>query len=193
MNVEDITKKDWVLKIQKGDEQAFECLFKEHYYHLSRFAWRYVKSKAIAEELVQEVFANIWENRRSWSPSGPIRGYLYQAVKHRALDHLKHEEVRQEYDPKWMKNKENPTIDFEDSRRKQQLKQAINKEIEALPSRSKMTYKLHRYDGLTYREIAEVMDVSVKTVESQMTRTLKRLRKRLSYLLPFLLVATLAI
>lgn len=193
MNVEDITKKDWIKKIRKGDEQAFESLFKAYYYHLSRFAWRYVKSKAIAEELVQEVFANIWENRHSWSPTESLKAYLYQAVKHRALDHLKHEEVRQEYDPKWMKKKENPTINFEDPRRRKQLRQAINKEIEDLPPRSKMTYKLHRYDGLTYREIAEVMDVSVKTVESQMTRTLKRLRKRLSYLLPFLLVATLAV
>ncbi|MCW9706485.1 RNA polymerase sigma-70 factor [Fodinibius salsisoli] len=191
MGVEETAKKNRIYKIQKGDEHTFECLFKEYYLHLTRFAWRYVKSKAIAEELVQEVFANIWENRSTWSPAGPIKAYLYQAVKHRALDHLKHEEVRQEYDPKWMDNKEHPTIDFEDQFRRKQLRKAIKKEIEALPSRSKMTYKLHRYDGLTYKEIAQVMDVSVKTVESQMTRTLKRLRERLAYLLPFILVATL--
>lgn len=188
MNVENSIRNDWIQKIQKGDEQAFEDLFKEHYYQLSRFAWRYVKSKAIAEELVQEVFANIWENREDWSPTGPIKPYLYQAVKHQSLDHLKHQEVKQKYDPKWVEKKENPTIDFEDPRHKKQLRKAIMKEVEALPSRSKMTYKLHRHDGLTYKEIAEVMDISVKTVESQMTRTLKRLRNRLSYLLPFLVV-----
>jgi RNA polymerase sigma-70 factor (ECF subfamily) len=193
MDVKDKDEKLWIADIQKGDEGAFERLFKTYYFDLSRFVWRYVESKAIAEELVQEVFADIWENRAQWNPTRSLKLYLYQSVKHRALDYLKHEKVREKYDPKWMKKKENPTIDFQDPRREQQVRAAINREIEALPTRSKMTYKLHRYDGLTYKEIAEVMDVSVKTVESQMTRTLKRLRKRLSYLLPFLLFASLTV
>ncbi len=101
--------------------------------------------------------------------------------------------IRDKYDPQWMKKREHSVLNFQDSRRQQQIRDAISKEIEALPPRSKMTYKLHRHDGLTYQEIAEVMDVSVKTVESQMTRTLKRLRKRLSHLLPFILIASLTV
>lgn len=194
MGVKDNNEERWIANIQKGDEEAFERLFKAYYFDLSRFVWRYVESKAIAEELVQEVYANIWENRAQWNPTSSLKLYLYQSVKHQALDYLKHEKVRDKYDPKWMAaKKENATLDFRDSRREQQIREAIRREVEALPSRSKMTYKLHRYDGLTYKEIAEVMDVSVKTVESQMTRTLKRLRKRLSYLLPFLLVAALTV
>lgn len=188
MTAEENCEKAWILNIQKGDQVAFERLFKTYYFKLTRFAWRYVKSKAIAEELVQEVFANIWENREHWQPTESLKLYLYQSVKYQALDYLKHEQVREEYDPQWMERRDNPTIDFEDPRRKQQIREAINREIEALPPRSKMTYKLHRYDGLTYKEISEVMDISVKTVESQMTRTLKRLRESLSYLLQFLLV-----
>jgi RNA polymerase sigma-70 factor (ECF subfamily) len=63
------------------------------------------------------------------------------------------------------------------------------KAIEELPPRGKQAFKLHRYDGLTYKEIAQVMDVSVKTVESQMMRTLKKLRASLSHLLPFIVLA----
>ncbi len=73
---------------------------------------------------------------------------------------------------------------FEEKYREQQIRDAITKAVEELPTRSKMTYKLHRYDGLKYEEIAEVMGISVKTVESQMTRTLKILREQLTYLLP---------
>ncbi len=183
----------WVDQITEGDHRSFEKLFKSYYLPLTRFSWRYVGSKAIAEELVQEIFFEIWEDRKNLNIVESVRSYLYKAVKHRSLNHLKHQRVKSEYDTKWMaKKKEKTTIEYEDSARIEQIKEAIEKAIEELPPRSKMTYKLHRYDGLTYQEIADVMDVSVKTVESQMTRTLKMLRERLSYLLPFLLVAVMA-
>lgn len=180
----------WVENIRKGDHQAFEKLFKCYYLPLTRFSWRYVKSKAVAEELVQEIFSEIWEDRRELNIVESVRSYLYKAVKHRSLNYLKHQRIEFKYDRRWIEEKETvATIDFTDQERIEQIKEAIQKAVEELPPRSKMTYKLHRYDGLTYREIAEVMDVSVKTVESQMTRTLKILRERLSHLLPFLLVA----
>jgi RNA polymerase sigma-70 factor (ECF subfamily) len=169
-------------KIREGHEQAFEQLFKEYYFKLSRFVWRYVESKAIAEEIVQAVFADIWEDRAEWGPEN-TKSYLFSAVKNRAISHLRHQQVRIKYDSQWRDDEEHTTIEIDDKAREKRLQKAIKAEIEALPARSKMTFKLHRYDGLTYKEIAEVMDVSVKTVESQMTRTLKRLRKRLSYLL----------
>lgn len=188
MGTDKNNQQSWIANIQAGDEESFELLFKKYYLPLSRFVWRYVNSKAVAEELVQEVFADIWDERTQWSPRQSLQAYLYQTVKNRALDYLKHQKVRQEYDPEWMEQKENPTINFKDDRREERIRRAIQREIEKLPARSKMTFKLHRYDGLTYKEIADVMDVSVKTVESQMTRTLKRLRERLSHLLSLALI-----
>jgi RNA polymerase sigma-70 factor (ECF subfamily) len=179
-----VHRKEFIEKIQQGDEQAFEQLFKEYYFPLSRFAWRYVKSKAVAEELVQDVFTVIWEEQAGWQPTGSMRTYLYQMVKSQSIDYLRHRQVQRKYDPQWMEEQAQPPIYFEDSSEKKQLQEAIKREIETLPPRSKMAFKLHRYDGLTYKEIAEVMDISVKTVESQMSRTLKRLRERLSHLLP---------
>ncbi len=179
-----VHKQEFIEKIRQGDEEAFEQLFNEHYLKLSRFAWRYVKSKAVAEELAQDVFADIWDEHTEWQPAGPIRTYLYQVVKNKAIDYLRHRQVQREYDPQWMEEQEQPAVHFEDPAEKEQIQEAIKREIEALPARSKMIFKLHRYDGLTYKEIAEVMDISIKTVESQMTRTLKRLRERLSHLLP---------
>lgn len=182
----------WIERIRDGDEQAFELLFKEYYLPLTRFAWRYVHSKAVAEELVQELFTILWEKREDWNQQkGSIRSYLYKSVRNLSLNYIKHQNVKKQYDHQWMEQKENPEIQFRDEYREEQVRKAISRAIEELPERSKMTYKLHRYDGLTYEEIAEVMDVSVKTVESQMTRTLKILRERLAWLLPFLIVGLL--
>ena len=174
----------WVKNIQKGDHASFKELFQEYYFLLTRFAWRYVKSKAVAEELVQDVFADIWEERESWEIEGSLRAYLYKVVKNNCLDYLKHQKIEKKYDSRWMDQKKNTTIEFQDELREREVKNAIEQAIEALPPRAQMTYKLHRFDGLTYEEIGEVMNISVKTVESQMTRTLKKLREHLSHLLP---------
>jgi RNA polymerase sigma-70 factor, ECF subfamily len=181
----------WIELIREGDEYAFELLFKEYYEQLTRFSWRYVKSKAVAEGLVQDIYSDIWENRGDLELSGCIRPYLYKVVRNHSLNYIKHQEVQRKYDPMWMDQKEVPMINYRDEKREEQIRKAIEQAVEELPERSRMTYKLHRHDGLTYHEIAEVMDVSVKTVESQMTRTLKMLRERLAYLLPFLIAVLL--
>jgi len=187
----------WIQHIQKGDHYAFEALFKEYYLALTRFAWRFVQCESSAEELVQEVFSELWEKRKELVIEGALRPYLYKAVRNRALNAIRREKREYQYTSQWKENREimeemewnEPGLQQDRVRKVQQL---IGEAIEELPTRSKMTYKLHRYDGLTYEEIAEVMNVSVKTVESQMTRTLKLLRKRLSSLLPSLLLMVLA-
>lgn len=183
----------WVESIRKGDEKVFELLFKKYFLQLTRFSWRYIDSKAIAEELVQELFTKLWEERENWTLNNDntVRAYLYKSVRNMSLNHIKHLKIRDKYDAEWMNKKETPKIEFDDKMREEQIKQAVNQAIEDLPPRSRMAYKLHRFDGLTYPEIAEIMDVSVKTVESQMTRALKKLRERLSYLLPLMMFTVL--
>ncbi|MEX2585366.1 MAG: RNA polymerase sigma-70 factor [Balneolaceae bacterium] len=183
----------WIRHIRQGDHYAFEALFKEYYRPLSRFAWRYVESRSGAEELVQDLFADLWEKREELVIEGALRPYLYRAVRNRALNAIKREKRESEYATRWKETIE-PVDEMKiehfesEQERQRRIQQMIGEAIEELPPRSRMTYKLHRYDGLTYEEIAEVMNVSVKTVESQMTRTLQILRKRLSSLLPYLLV-----
>jgi len=179
----------WLEDVRKGDERAFEILFKKYYLQLTRFAWRHVNSQAIAEELVQDLLATLWENRGEWDMKNEktIRSYLYKSVKNMSLNYIKHQKIKDKFDSEWVEDKEKSKFDSRDTHREEEIREAIFRAVEELPSRSKMTYKLHRYDGLTYDEIAEVMDVSVKTVESQMSRALQMLRERLSYLLPILL------
>lgn len=173
-----------VKKIKKGDEKAFDMLFLEYYERLCRFAWRYVESEAIAEDLVQELFTWLWENRFKWDPLGTVRGYLYKSVKHRAIDHLKHQKIIDKYSELLEPPENQIAIEFNENLHEEHLKKAIAKAVENLPERGKMVFKLHRYDGLSYKEIAQVMDISVKTVENHMVQSFKFLRKGLSHFFP---------
>ncbi|MEX0684401.1 MAG: RNA polymerase sigma-70 factor [Balneolales bacterium] len=180
--------------LNKGDEQTFEKLFNEYYFSLARFAWRYTESEAIAEELVQDLFLEIWERRKTWKPFGKLRPCLYKIIKGKCLNYLKHQKVKRTYDSQWMEERKAETLSSRDIEIDEQLKQfvqSLNRAVEQLPHRCKMIYKLHRNDGLTYPEIAEIMDISHKTVESQMSRAFKLLREKLSHIILFMMVAFL--
>ncbi|MCW9706492.1 RNA polymerase sigma-70 factor [Fodinibius salsisoli] len=171
----------WISKIREGDREAFEKLFLRFYDPLCKFAWRYLRSAHISEELVQDVFLTVWESRESLDPEKSIKSYLYKAVKNKALNHLKHKNLAEDYNQQidWLNSTSISQIhDFnnEDSK----FVKAVQKEIDNLPEKARHVYKLSRKDGLTYQEIADILDISKRTVESQISRSLKILRERLA-------------
>lgn len=172
--------KDLVEKISNGNEQAFQKLFIEYYTALVNFAYSYLKSKSKAESVVQEVFADFWEERESLDPSKNIETYLFQAVKFKSYDVLKHKKVVNKYRSalKYKKIVETDQKSENDGPNKKLIEE-VQKAIKSLPDRAKRVFVLHRKEGLTYKEIAYVMDISKKTVESQMSRALKLLRNKL--------------
>lgn len=174
----------WISKIKGGDGKAFKKLFLQFYDPLCQFSWQYTRSRHISEELVQEVFLNIWKSRETLDPQQNIKSYLYQSVRNKALNHLKHENLEKEYNHtiEWLSP--SPATQRHSGEEHSEFVQAAQKAIEDLPDRARQIYKLSRKDGLTYREIATVLDISVKTVESQMSRALKILRKSLSQYVP---------
>lgn len=176
----------WINELQKGNEEYFELLFHTYYKPLCRFAVRYTGTVSLAEEMVQEVFLNIWKQRAEWNPQTSIRAYLYQSVRNQALDHLKHHQVREKYDAEV--GHELHQHEFEDEIpywQSDRFIKLVNQQIEQLPERCRQIFKLHRFDGLTYKEIAEVLQLSTNTVEVQMYRAMKTLRSRM---LPYLTI-----
>ena len=133
---------------------------------------------SIAENLIQDVFVTVWEKRATLNPDRSIKSYLYTATKNRALKHLRHEEV---------KRKNKGKIDLysvapytpEDLISHAETAASIGQAIETLPEKCRLIFKMNRFDHLTYAEIAEVLEVSVKTVEAQMGRALHALRHAL--------------
>lgn len=166
-----------IQKIQAGDRAAFELVFKNFYAPLCDYAFSFVKSSHIAEDQVQEVFVNIWEQKSDWNPKGTIKSYLYKAVRNQSLNYLKHKRIVEEWKRDKTSNINNPTYPLKEKRADyEKLKQWIQEAINELPEKRRIIYELSRNHGLTYLEISQTLNISIKTVETQMGRSLKHLR-----------------
>lgn len=176
------TKRDkqWANRIQCGDRTAFKKLFRTYAEPLGGFVKQYTDSPEIAEELVQDLFLKIWEDRAQWSPTVSVKSYLYTAARNLAIDYLKHERVvdqwREESHQDGLSTSQPPDKRLDHK----QLRQAVRKAVDQLPKRRRHVFKLSRQHGLTYREIATVLDISIHTVESHMQRAFRSLRERLA-------------
>jgi RNA polymerase sigma-70 factor (ECF subfamily) len=182
-----------IKKIREGDEHAFEIVFLKYYTPLCRFSWKYVHSEVLSEEIVQEVFAQIWEKRLQLDVDGHLRGLLYDATRNKALNYIKHQKIVDDYilEARQKMNDNIYSLTSSTDKKYEEVIRVIDKVVEELPPKSKRIYKLNREEGLTYREIADYLEISVKTVESQMSRVLKILRVRLSQFLPIGIIAFL--
>lgn len=172
----------WVERIRAGDSGAFEALFHTYHAPLCAFAYRYVEARDLAEEMVQEVFLFVWERRETWDVRTSVKGYLFTAVRNAALSYLRHERVvrRREAETFELFDTPSASADLEAA----ETLVAVQRAVGRLPERCRLVFTLHREQGLTYAEVAEVLGISPKTVEVQMGRALKSLRKALAGLRP---------
>lgn len=167
-------------KMCLGDKQAFEVLFRKYFKQLTRFAYKYVHSVPVAKDLVQESFLKVWELREDLNANQSIRSYIYNTVRNKALDYKKHQAVKRRNMPHLRLVKESSIKMDDEIFEDPDFVERVQKAVKKLPERAREVYLLHRSEGLTYKEIAEVMGISVKTVETHMTRALKKLRDSLS-------------
>ncbi|MFC1565049.1 RNA polymerase sigma factor [candidate division KSB1 bacterium] len=173
---------EWIRKIRKSDSKVFENLVDKYFESLYKFAWRYVRDRHTAENIAQDVFINTWANRKKLDPSLNIKSYLYQAAKNLSLNYLRAEKNNslcldnvsiKEYSPK------NPEEEYLEKDRSSLISSAI----ENLPEKCRIVFIMKKYDELSYTEIAEILNISAKTVENQVGRAFKILRKSLSEIL----------
>ncbi len=172
-------------KIRSGDVEAFEQLFRRLFYPLVAFACHYVNDPAAAEDLVQDVFIHVWSHREQLDPGRNIKTYLYTAVRNRAFKCARHFRVREQYRIHHIVSDtiaDSPEQQAADA----EFHQAVARSIQTLPVKCRTIFCMNRFDDLKYREIAEILNISVKTVETQMGRALKLLKKHLqAFLLLF--------
>jgi RNA polymerase sigma-70 factor (ECF subfamily) len=180
----------WISRIAAGDEAAFETLFHAYHARLCAFAYRYVGAHDLAEEMVQEVFLFIWDRRETWDVRTSLKSYLFAAVRNAALSYLRHERVVRRHDAETVELFTRPTPSTDSEVRTTELVAAVQRAVNRLPERCRLVFTLHREQALTYAEIAEVLAISPKTVEVQMGRALKTLRKALA---GFLSIAVLTL
>ena len=167
----------FLLKLKKGNKKAFEALFLSTYESLCDYSVSITQSKEDSEGAVQDVFASIWQTRAELDLTMNIKAFLYKSVKNRSLDICRRKDVRQKYQEQ-IKTLYQRAVPGDTSTTVHLIKK-VRQEVEKLPENARIVYLLHRRDGLTYNEIAQVLDISVKTVESRMTKALKQLRTKL--------------
>lgn len=176
----DRTDAKTIAGIRAGDVAAFERLFRLHYASLCRFAMRYVNDHAITEDLVQDLFTELWARRAHWAPRYGVRAYLFAAARNRALNVRKHDVIERDWAQAEVTSElrempPQPDELFDAA----QIEQWLSAAIAALPERCRMVMHLRWREQLSYAEIAEVMEISVKGVENQLSRGLRALRERL--------------
>ncbi len=174
--------------ISNGDVKAFEDLFKSFFPELSFYAIRFVEDMETAEEIIQDIFFNIWENRAQLKINTSIKSYLYTTVRNTCLNLIKHKKVENKYREHFSRKLQSDELDESKWIETSDLQEKISDAINKLPEKRQIIFKMSRFEELSYKEIASKLDISVKTVENQMGSALKFLREELKDYLPLLIL-----
>jgi RNA polymerase sigma-70 factor (ECF subfamily) len=179
---------DLIHQLQMRDEAAFEQAFKDNYKSLHAYAFTMLRDHAVAEEMVQNVFYKLWDRSESLSITGSVRAYLYRAVHNESLNYLKHLKVRSEHQL-YVSHRMNEGTDSASKKiQLKELEEKLQKALNDLPEQCRTIFQMSRFEELRYREIADQLNISVKTVENQMGKALKILRTKLVDFLPLLIL-----
>lgn len=164
--------------IKRDDHGAYEKVFREYYRPLTAYAFRFLNNLADAESMVQDVFLRLWQKRREIMITSSLEHYLFRAVKNHCINYIEHEKIKSGYQEMVIRN-EADRSEYSEFFLEFGLMKKIEAAIAALPQKRQEIFRLAREEGLKYREIADRLDISVKTVETQMTLALKQLRESL--------------
>ena len=179
-------------KIKEGDIKAFESIFRLYYTPLCLYATSITGEQEVAEEIVQDLFYVFWKERESLPILRSIKNYLYGATRNpvsythlrarnRSLQYLEHREVRYRYRNTVLagENPESESYTPQDQLEYKELQSLVNRALGKLPERRLRIFRMHRFEGMKYAEIASSLSLSIKTVEAEMTKALQTLRKEI--------------
>jgi RNA polymerase sigma-70 factor (ECF subfamily) len=156
----------------RGDEQAFELLFQTWYGPLVVFAYRWLHDKMEAENIVQGVFIKLWEKRKIQRIK-EVGSYLMVAVRNRCMNQLNRQKHHLSLDERWSL----PDSSKEEELPDPELLEKVYQAIDRMPPQRQKIFRLGRLEGLKYKEIAALLNISPKTVEAQMSKGLRYLRE----------------
>lgn len=162
--------------LKNGDKSIFEELYREYYTPLCFYCMRYLDNDEDSEEIVQDLFVKLWEKHEELEVNTSLNAYLYRAVQNYAFNHLSKKKTREKYQ---LYQKHQIHNNFESGQNKleeEELRVIVKKAILELPEKRREIFELSRYEGMRNAKIAEKLSISIKTVETQMTKALKYLR-----------------
>lgn len=172
-------------------EGDFEQIFKAHFTALHAYAYTILKDSEEAEEVVQNLFVKLWEKREALSVQSSVKAYLYRAVYNESINHLRHKKVQGAYKEQTAYIMKNETEKSDTNILTSELEERIRLALNSLPEQCRTIFQMSRFEELKYKEIADQLGISIKTVENQIGKALQRMRVHLTDYLPIvLLIAT---
>lgn len=169
---------DIINLIKENNSKGIELLFKKYYKSLCSISNRYIRDENHAEDIVQELVLDIWNKRDKLNINSSLGSYLRRSAVNRSLNHIRSKRVVIVEEDQGM----NVTFDNRDVQlqlEKEEMERFINDAIDELPEKCRLVFVMSRFDGLSYKEISEKLEISTKTVENQIYKALKHLKARL--------------
>ena len=178
-----------------GDEETYIFLFREYYVSLCAYSRRYVGRKDIAEEIVSDTFLNIWENRKRLEINTSVKSYLFHAVCNNSLNYLRKLKAENNHG-EYFRETSSENLGFEvpleeieeQSLLMENISQKIEEAVNLLPEQQQRAFRLKRMEGKKTKEVAEIMGLSVKTIEMHLSKATLHLRQNLKDYLPSFLL-----
>lgn len=161
-------------EMQRGDWAAFNFFFKQHAESLFHYALGFVKLKEEAEDIVQNTFIYLWTHRDQIEYTGSVYAYLSRAVKNACIDYKLHEEVKSRYEREILAGGQEADVD--EGENFEELYARLQEVMNALPAKCREIFILGCVDGMSYREIAEQLGISVNTVKTQMKVAYRKIK-----------------
>lgn len=174
--------------MKKLDRSSFEELFRAYFTPLCSFARKYVDDKDEVKDIIHQVFIALWQQRDELDLSRSLKSYLFTAVHNRCLNYLRDRRKIVQYEAPQHEAQVGEYLESRDHLVASETEARINSALDELPEKCREIFMMNRFEQLKYREIAAKLNISVKTVETQMSRALKTLREKLSDLLILLLM-----
>lgn len=174
--------------INDGDKDAFREMVHLYGRRLYFYAWQYLGDRHMAEDIVQDLFLEIWNKRKTWHPNETLQGYLLKSIKNRCLRYIQKQRpilsssmnphIREQFE-----DTISTTIDVQSKSRIENtlLEQDIMDALQALPERCGLIFRMHRFEGISQKKIAKELNISVKTVGNQIQRAVSILSEKLKH------------
>jgi RNA polymerase sigma-70 factor (ECF subfamily) len=169
--------------IRNGDKHAFESVFKTYYKILCSYANQIIADSDNSEEIVQEMFFQLWQKKEFLFIETSLKSYLFRAVHNSCLNYIKHNKIKLAYSSSYLHQNETSGSQYllDES---EELRVLIGKAVEKLPPERKKVFMMIRYEERKYQEVADILGISVKTVENQMGKAMQFLREALKGYIP---------
>jgi len=183
----DYNKNNILQRLAAGDEKAIDWLFRTYYASMCQTAYRILPDEHLVEDLVQDVFLEVWKKRKTLTIKTAVSSYLRTATRNKTLNYIRDQKIDFRVAPPKEDLKSKDTLAIQ-TLVADDLQQEIDTAIDSLPARCRLVFVLSRFEEMSYQEIADQLGISIKTVEHQIGKALRILRGALQQYLPLIIL-----